>query len=69
MPKITYTGPDQLSPEIKVAPASYLSLPRGVPCAVDVAHAKLLLAAGPHFTGESQTPDPVVPKTKKGATP
>ena len=65
---ITYNGPEPISPPVAVAPASELSLPRGVPCEVDDEHAALLLTADP-VAFELQATVPSTTKDKKGATP
>lgn len=70
MPIITYSGPEEHSPEILVAPASYFALPRGVPCELDESLVTLMLAADPEAFTLAEAPPPVsTTTTKKGATP
>jgi len=68
--KITYLGPGERSPEICIAPASYLSLPRGVTCDIDQDQANALLAADPAAFNLEKAAAPVAssPATK-GAKP
>jgi len=70
--KIIYNGPAALSPEVKVSPASYLSLPRGEAIEIDEETVGLLLKADPDnytLAEETLVSEGRSPSTKKGATP
>jgi len=59
MPNLIYTGPGAMSQEVAVGPASYLSLPKDAPCAIDDPElAERLMAADPGIVTVEEAPPP-----------